>query len=66
MNIKTLYELKEKYGKELLIAQAKIEVVDDLIAIEEANACDEAIAENPEELIEFPNQTGFGVDQNVM
>lgn len=38
MDIATLIELKAKYEKEVLIAQAKVEVISDIIAVETAKA----------------------------
>ena len=45
MSIEKLKEYKEKYEKELLLVQAKIQVVDDLIAEAEleAEAANEAV-----------------------
>lgn len=37
MGIGKLYDLKAKYEKELLFLQAKIDVINDLISIEETN-----------------------------
>jgi hypothetical protein len=52
--LETLYALKAKYERECLVAEAKVSVVNDLIAIEEAKAkvaneevaTDEVVEEN--------------------
>ena len=60
MNINTLYELKAKYEREVLVAEAKVEVVNDLIEAEREE-------QSKTEIVEFETeQTEFSATDNVM
>jgi hypothetical protein len=60
MDMSTFYVLKEKYEKELIVAQAKIDVINDII---EATAQTEAKTE----IVEFdPHPTQYSDTDNVM
>lgn len=60
MNIETLYELKAKYEREALIAEAKIEVVNDLIEAEIKERTDK-------EIVEFQTEDAeYSATENVM
>ena len=60
MNINTLYELKAKYEREVLVAEAKVEVVNDLIEAEREEL-------SKTEIVEFETEeTDLSATQNVM
>lgn len=60
MNINTLYELKAKYEREVLVAEAKVEVVNDLIETEREE-------QSKTEIVEFETEeTDLSATQNVM
>lgn len=60
MDIATLIELKAKYEREVLVAQAKVEVIDDIIAVETAKANAEATTQ------EAFDETEYNATDNVM
>ena len=60
MDIATLIELKAKYEREVLVAQAKVEVIDDIIAVETAKANAEAPTQ------EAFDETEYNATDNVM
>lgn len=60
MDIATLIELKAKYEREVLVAQAKVEVIDDIIAVETAKANAEATTQ------EAFDEAEYNATDNVM
>lgn len=60
MDIATLIELKAKYEREVLVAQAKVEVIDDIIAVETAKA------HTVETTQEAFDETEYNATDNVM
>jgi hypothetical protein len=55
MDIATLLELKAKYEREVLVAQAKVEVIDDIINTEKSKLVEQEFA-----------STDYATTDNVM
>ena len=49
MEFAELIELRDKYNKELVFAQAKVAVIEDIIEMALANSTDEVVEETAEE-----------------